>query len=70
MQQYRQPDAKVPETHPFAEDALREIALQATERTPRSLFRRCQTVLRKAVLTGSLETKGVIDLADVQEFMV
>jgi len=70
MQQYRQPDAKVPETHPFAEDALREIALQATERTPRSLFRDCQTVLRKAVLTGSLETKGVIDVADVQEFMV
>lgn len=70
MQQYRQPDAKVPETHPFAEDALREIALQATARTPRNLFRDCQTVLRKAVLTGSLETKGVIDVADVQEFMV
>jgi hypothetical protein len=70
MQQYRQPDAKVPETHPFAEDALREIALQVTQRTPRSLFRACQTVLRKAVLAGSLETKGVIDVADVQEFMV
>lgn len=70
MQQYRQPDAKVPETHPFAEDALREIALQVTQRTPRNLFRDCQTVLRKAVLIGSLETKGVIDIADVQEFMV
>ena len=70
MQQYRQPDAKVPETHPFTDDALREIALQVTQRTPRNLFRDCQTVLRKAVLTGSLETKGVIDVADVQEFMV
>jgi len=70
MQQYRQPDAKVPETHPFTDDALREIALQVTQRTPRNLFRACQTVLRKAVLTGSLETKGVIDVADVQEFMV
>ena len=70
MQQYRQPDAKVPETYPFVEDALREIALQVTQRTPRNLFRDCQTALRKAVLTGSLETKGVIDVADVQEFMV
>ena len=70
MQQYRQPDAKVPETHPFVDDALREIALQTTQRTPRNLFRDCQTVLRKAVLAGSLETKGVIDVTDVQEFMV
>ncbi|MCL0092153.1 hypothetical protein M1N92_00505 [Dehalococcoidia bacterium] len=70
MQQYRQSDAKVSETHPFEEDAVREIALQTTQRTPRNLFRACQTVLRKVVLSGRLEANGIIGVTDVQEFLV
>lgn len=70
IQQYRQLDANVPAAYPFTEDALKEIALQSTRRTPRNLFRGCQTVLRKAILVGSLGKKGIIDSDEVHEFLV
>jgi hypothetical protein len=44
--------------------------LQTPERTPRNLFRSCQTVMQKAVLSGSLETKGAIDVDDVDEYII
>lgn len=69
MQQFRQPGANVPDSYPFEEDALREIVSQTTERIPRRLFRNCQTVLRKAVLSGRLEKQGHISIGDVQEFV-
>jgi energy-coupling factor transporter ATP-binding protein EcfA2 len=67
---YRRPKAKVSKTYPFDEEALREIALQTTERTARNLFRACQTVLQKSVLSGRLESNGIITKADVLEFIV
>ncbi len=69
MQQFRTSEAKVPDSYPFDEDALREIVSQTTERRPRSLFRNCQTVLRKAVLSERLEENGSITIADVQDFL-
>lgn len=69
MQQFRNPDANVPDSYPFDDEALREIVSQTTERRPRTLFRNCQTVLRKAVLSGRLETQGRITVLDVQDFV-
>lgn len=62
-------DTSVPECHPFTEEALGEIASQAEYKTPRELFRKCHIVLRKAILSGSLEAKGTIDIDDVKEFI-
>ena len=59
----------MPDSHPFDEDALNEIVSQTTERIPRTLFRNCQTVLRKAVLSGRLERQGSITISDVQDFV-
>lgn len=70
MQKNRQPGAKVSPEHPFTEDALREIALKTTDRTSRNLFRSCQTVLQKSILSGCLESKGVIEVDDVEKYMV
>ena len=69
MQQVRRPGANVPDAFPFDEDALNEIVSQTTERIPRTLFRNCQTVLRKAVLSGRLEGQGSISISDVQDFV-
>ena len=69
MHQFRIPGSNVSEYHPFDEDALTEIISQTTERVPRNLFRNCQTVLRKAVLSGRLETQGSITMHDVQDFL-
>ena len=69
MRQFRCPGAKVPDSYPFDEDALREIVSQTTERIPRTLFRNCQTVLRKAVLSGRLESQGSIAISDVQDYV-
>lgn len=68
MHQFRTPGANVPEYHPFDEDALTEIVSQTTERVPRNLFRNCQTVLRRAVISGRLEEQGSITMQDVQDF--
>ena len=68
MHQFRTPGANVPDSFPFEEDALREIVAQTTERIPRTLFRNCQTVLRKAVLSGRLEAQGSITMRDIQDF--
>lgn len=62
-------DTEVSECHPFTEEALKEIVSQTTYKTPRELFRNCHIVLRKAVLSGRLESKGTIDIDDVKEFL-
>jgi hypothetical protein len=70
MGKYRPLGEEVPPAHPFTEEALKEIALQTPERTPRNLFRSCQTVMQKAILSGNLETKGTIDVDDVAEYII
>ena len=69
MLQFRHPEAKVSDSYPFDEDALRELVSHTTERIPRTLFRNCQTVLRRAVLSGRLEKQGSITMNDVQDFV-